>query len=49
MVAAGTAKNITEAVATVTRVHLNQVAGTYTIQAENAWIRDVTRVELATR
>jgi hypothetical protein len=49
MVAAGTAKTLAEAIASVTRAHLDQVAGTYTIQAENAWIRDVTRVEHATR
>lgn len=49
MVAAGTAKNIADAVQTVTRRALDRIAGTYTARAERDWINDVARVEKATR
>lgn len=51
MVANGQAPNIERAIVAATRESLDQTAGPngYTVQAENAHIRDVRRVEQSTR
>jgi len=49
MVETGEAKNIVQAIQSVTRQALARTAGTFTARAERDWIADVTRVEQATR
>lgn len=49
MVASGESKDIDQAITTVTRRALDQIAGSYTSRAERDWIADITRVERATR